>query len=420
MTRWIAALLGLVACESAPDVPTYRRDVKPILEANCVRCHGAVSRGGAPDGFRLDRYSASGTDDGRFRIGAGSGISGFAAARTHAKTMPPVTPLSDRQIEILGRWGVLGEAFAERGDPDPDNQLPALERIDTAVDDEVLTLEYRISDPDFQVVTGDLLATPMDGGADIAISADLYSGRNTARWDMAVVAEGNYLLRAELDDGHQRRLIELGEFAVAHPGGNAAPAPELCNVRRTEVIREGFALELAATDDGAAVSFEVFAERDGESIRLGSQTLIPPRACRDPDPPATLILGDLSGLESGGLYRFRAVATDDQGRRRERRSLPFVAGTVEADTVYDDVQPIFLRRCAPCHKPEPLAPAGGGAFDRYDGAESLSNSIYRRVVLEQTMPPRSAPLVVEGGYEPMTAAERQQIAAWLLGGYPRD
>jgi hypothetical protein len=36
------ALVGLAACgNSVPPFPSYEKDVKPIMEANCIRCHGA-------------------------------------------------------------------------------------------------------------------------------------------------------------------------------------------------------------------------------------------------------------------------------------------------------------------------------------------------------------------------------------------
>jgi mono/diheme cytochrome c family protein len=37
-----ALLVGAAGCgNDAPLFPTYARDVKPIMEAHCIRCHGA-------------------------------------------------------------------------------------------------------------------------------------------------------------------------------------------------------------------------------------------------------------------------------------------------------------------------------------------------------------------------------------------
>jgi hypothetical protein len=61
------AALALAACEKpVPAMPTYTADVQPILEAHCVRCHGAGGTLNAdarslepssppPNGF-LDQY----------------------------------------------------------------------------------------------------------------------------------------------------------------------------------------------------------------------------------------------------------------------------------------------------------------------------------------------------------------------------
>ncbi len=37
-----AALVGAAGCLNAvPDRPSYERDIKPLMEAHCIRCHGA-------------------------------------------------------------------------------------------------------------------------------------------------------------------------------------------------------------------------------------------------------------------------------------------------------------------------------------------------------------------------------------------
>jgi hypothetical protein len=38
----VATLAAAVGCANpAPDRPTYSRDIKPLMEAHCIRCHGA-------------------------------------------------------------------------------------------------------------------------------------------------------------------------------------------------------------------------------------------------------------------------------------------------------------------------------------------------------------------------------------------
>ena len=55
----VSALAGgaLVGCNpTAPANPSFQVDVMPILAANCIRCHGFPSIGGAPHSFRYDSY----------------------------------------------------------------------------------------------------------------------------------------------------------------------------------------------------------------------------------------------------------------------------------------------------------------------------------------------------------------------------
>ncbi|HVR00567.1 MAG TPA: hypothetical protein VMT47_00420 [Polyangia bacterium] len=38
----VATLVGGAGCLNAvPDRPSYERDIKPLMEAHCIRCHGA-------------------------------------------------------------------------------------------------------------------------------------------------------------------------------------------------------------------------------------------------------------------------------------------------------------------------------------------------------------------------------------------
>jgi len=51
----------------------------------------------------------------------------------------------------------------------------------------------------------------------------------------------------------------------------------------------------------------------------------------------------------------------------------------------------------------------------FGNIEINRGNAYRRVVLEQSMPPRSAETLFDG-YEPMTLAEREMLAEWFEGG----
>ena len=58
------ALLGLVACEQAPQPPaqvrmvSYADEVAPILQQHCAACHGADGPGTEATGLRLDSYAS--------------------------------------------------------------------------------------------------------------------------------------------------------------------------------------------------------------------------------------------------------------------------------------------------------------------------------------------------------------------------
>jgi mono/diheme cytochrome c family protein len=118
--------LSLAACAppDGPAAPSFETDVKPIMLANCVRCHGQGDKlnvdpglagtelaGKSPLAAYLDHY------EDRMNCGTGTCIGAASAAAAFLRTgnyftrsdkdrMPPKPsdPLSDREIGIIQRW----------------------------------------------------------------------------------------------------------------------------------------------------------------------------------------------------------------------------------------------------------------------------------------------------------------------------
>lgn len=87
---------------SAPD---FQKDVLPIFEAKCLRCHGAKRRGGKLD-MRTLEAMLEGGDTGP-AIKPGNAKNSLLIELIHYKEMPPkkeknfVTPAD---LELLRRW----------------------------------------------------------------------------------------------------------------------------------------------------------------------------------------------------------------------------------------------------------------------------------------------------------------------------
>jgi len=134
----LGALAGGCTAESVPNVPTYENDVKPIMQARCIRCHGAggtdnadpdhkgILPGSAPfDGIftRLEddcgdgaalmchgllHYAGVPTSDG------GSSPQSLMRAYIHStsdsgtvnpRMPPPPSPLlTSRELDVLDKW----------------------------------------------------------------------------------------------------------------------------------------------------------------------------------------------------------------------------------------------------------------------------------------------------------------------------
>jgi len=128
--RWVVFALVGVVVGCSPDVPanpTYTKDVQPIFDAHCVRCHGAndslvampVAGTTQPPKFcYLQRYEDEGACTGvpDCMFGAGSSVcSGMvvlyitmpvdAALRMPP---PPSEPLNDWEKDVITRWAHNG------------------------------------------------------------------------------------------------------------------------------------------------------------------------------------------------------------------------------------------------------------------------------------------------------------------------
>lgn len=194
----IAALVG--AC--APDVPrnpTWIEDVRPILAANCIRCHSVPQIGGSPGQMRLDTYETIEIQPG-YAVDGAQVYAHEIATRVAEGIMPPRFPLTDRQVDILEAWD---EADAPRGER-PGNQTPEMTFGDLEADGTVVSFDYSITDADDDIVTGVLYAEAT--GADpVPVAGSLFGGNGSVRVDISdfidELVAGDVDLTVELNDG---------------------------------------------------------------------------------------------------------------------------------------------------------------------------------------------------------------------------
>lgn len=210
----LAAAAILAACAGeVPEQPTWTEDVRPIVLANCIRCHSPPQLGGAPSFVRLDKFDNEDRDgDGNPDVfGAGSEAQ-LIATRVEAEEMPPLFPLWPRQRDILIAWAETG---GREGPPLEGNRPPTMELVgDFEADGDSLVVDYLIEDPDDDLVTGRLTADPDGNGGPIVVTFDLFSGRGQIVWDVTAVPTGSYELTAEIEDGSADQTLELGSVDV--------------------------------------------------------------------------------------------------------------------------------------------------------------------------------------------------------------
>lgn len=91
-------LLGTSACgDEYPEEPTWEGEIREMLAANCVRCHGDVRASGSHT-FRLDVYEDVLAKLESIRIRA------VDYEEEEVGQMPPNSYLTNDQKAALGRW----------------------------------------------------------------------------------------------------------------------------------------------------------------------------------------------------------------------------------------------------------------------------------------------------------------------------
>lgn len=134
LRRWITAVCLLVAITctllptsaSASDVEgdlTFERDIRPILRAHCLDCHGATEEMEGNLDLRLVRLMQAGGDSGPALI-PGNPDESFLLQRVRDGDMPPgEAKVSDAELQLLERWIAQGAPTAR---PEPTEIGPGL------------------------------------------------------------------------------------------------------------------------------------------------------------------------------------------------------------------------------------------------------------------------------------------------------
>jgi hypothetical protein len=391
----LVLLAAVTACApEAPAEPSWAADVLPLLAANCVRCHGAPAIGGAPAGFRLDRL-----DD---RAGDLEPIQGAAAMRDYLalRAGEGHGALLDHQIETLARWdGALGP-------PRTGNHPPLLSLLGVAdpppVRDAIL-VDYELRDPDFELLSGELRAGETFADA-VVVDDSLRAGRGRAGFSTGAFPEADVRVWAAVADGSELVITDLGRFPTNHDGDIAsrveitAPrpfailsdsVPTTIVFRVTDVDSPGpFIADVRATPDPQDPAAEPVVIATGFEVPAGGAAIPWPTGA----------------LAEGERWQLTVSVADAAGSGGGASVGSLVVSHATTDETFGSLADVFAR-CAECHADLTSASA----------ARAARAAIHHRVIQQRDMPPRSAELL---GIPPLSEAERDRLASWLLAGAP--
>lgn len=241
----IGSLVAVTACADLPASPTYLDDVRPILMANCVRCHAAPQACTPPEraSFRLDSWSS--VDEIR---GVAAMSERIIVRAADQGTMPLGNPLTEREREILQRWRRAGSPLGEREANHTPwltllSAIPATEPADQRID-----IEYLVGDDDGDTVTWNLGWTRE--GVEGWLLRELGTGHGHATLDLGVLPSGTYELIARLTDGVSAPVTVLIGGPLDVPERDAAPSVRLLSPNGGERLSRDQAVEILwAVDD---------------------------------------------------------------------------------------------------------------------------------------------------------------------------
>lgn len=232
------ALLG--ACLDTPSDPTWVEDVRPILFANCVRCHGPPPISQSPFSVRLDTYgttyrpfSDSSVDGAADIAGAGTLIKQVFPTKEGLIRMPPRFPLTDRQLDIIKDWADAYDVEAGTLPPRTsrdDNHPPEVQISGAFFDRNGGHAELWLYDEDVEdYLTGVVYAVPVDDGDDTMLPDDFHDRDPRRPFGLMVLEAGpntldftttdrlfdvrtahHYDLYIEIDDGIEPVTLDLG------------------------------------------------------------------------------------------------------------------------------------------------------------------------------------------------------------------
>lgn len=93
------------AADKRDEAPDFKRDVLPIFEEKCIRCHGAKKRDAKLDMRTLDALLAGGVSGPAIK--PGNAQKSLLIELLHYKEMPPKkeTPrVTEEELALLRRW----------------------------------------------------------------------------------------------------------------------------------------------------------------------------------------------------------------------------------------------------------------------------------------------------------------------------
>ena len=218
----VLAVAGATGRSAVADEPTFERDIRPILRAHCLDCHGGVEELQGGLDLRQVRLMQKGGESGT-AIVPGDSHSSLMMERIRSKEMPPgEIKVTDKELETLTAW-INGGAKTAR--PEPETIPPGLgitpeERAFWSLQPIRRSPEPAVrADQESRVRSAidTFLLAQMPEGLSFAEDADRHTLILRAHFDLTGLPPSAELLQQWLNDPSEDWYVRLVDSLLASP-----------------------------------------------------------------------------------------------------------------------------------------------------------------------------------------------------------